>query len=99
MGDTSRDPIDHHRTTRSRAGESMKNGAKTPGLFLLATAVVAFVICLGAFAHRTVAVGVTAAVVTLFAAGAGFDWLGMESRRIRHVQRQWSDAHAHRDAD
>jgi hypothetical protein len=85
----------------------MKNGAKTPGLFLLATAVVAFVICLGAFAHGTVAVGVTAAVevtaavVTLFAAGAGFAWLGMESRRIRHVQRHWSDAYAHpnRDAD
>jgi hypothetical protein len=78
----------------------MKNGA-TPGLFLLATAVVAFVICLGAFAHGTVAVGVTAAVVTLFAAGAGFAWLGMESRRIRHVQRHWSDAYAHpnRDAD
>jgi hypothetical protein len=71
----------------------MKSGAKTPGLFLLATGVVAFVICLAGFAHRAVAVGVAAAVVAFLATGAGFAWLGMESRRIRHVQREWSNAH------
>ena len=93
MGDTARDPIDHHRTTRARGGESIKSGAKTPGLFLLATGVVAFVICLAGFAYRSASVGVGAAVVALLATGAGFAWLGMESRRIRHVQREWSDAH------
>jgi hypothetical protein len=93
MGDTSRDPIDHHRTTRACAGESMKSGAKTPGLFLLAVGVVAFVVCLAGFAQRAVGVGVAAAVVALLATGAGFAWLGMESRRIRHVQLEWQDAH------
>ncbi|MGB6209051.1 LapA family protein [Mycobacterium sp.] len=93
MGDTSRDAIDHHRTTRPRAGESMKNGAKTPGLFLLAAGVVAFVVCLASFAERAVGVGIGAAVVALLATGAGFAWLGMDSRRIRHVQREWSNAH------
>ncbi len=94
MGDTSRDPIDHHRTTRARAGESLKSGAKTPGLFLMVTGVAAFVIGLAAFAHGSVAVGVCAAIVALLAVGAGFAWLGMESRRIRDVQRQQSVAHA-----
>jgi len=70
----------------------MKNGAKTPGLFLLAAGVVAFVVCLASFAERAVTVGVAAAVVALLATGAGFAWLGMESRRIRHVQREWSNA-------
>lgn len=93
MGDTTRDPIDHHRTTRSRAGESMKSGLKTPGLLLLAAGLVAFVICLASFAYRAVAVGVTGAVVALLATGAGFAWLGMDSRRIRQVQREWSNAH------
>lgn len=93
MGDTSRDPIDHHRTTRSRAGESMKSGAKSPGLLLLAAGLVAFVVCVASFANRAVVLGVGGAVVALLATGAGFAWLGMDSRRIRQVQRDWSNAH------
>jgi hypothetical protein len=93
MGDTSRDPIDHHRTTRQRAGESMKSGARMPGLVLLAAGVVAFVICLAGFATRAVTFGVGAAVVALLAIGAGFAWLGMDSRRVRQVERDWSSAH------
>jgi uncharacterized membrane protein YcjF (UPF0283 family) len=93
MGDTSRDPIDHHRTTPTRAGESMKSGAKTPGLLLLAVGVVAIVVCLASFAQRQVTVGIDAIAVALLATGAGFAWLGMESRRIRQVQRDWKSAH------
>jgi Flp pilus assembly protein TadB len=88
MGDTSSDPIDHHRTTRPRAGESLKNGAKTPGLLLVAIGVVAFVVCLASFALRQVGVGVAAVAVTLLATGAGFAWLAMESRRVRQLQRE-----------
>jgi hypothetical protein len=93
MGDTSRDPIDHHRTTRSRAGESMKSVAKTPGLFLLAAGVVAFVVCLAGFGEHAVGVGIGAAVIALLAAGAGLAWLGMDARRIRQIEREWSNAH------
>jgi hypothetical protein len=93
MGDTSRDPIDRHRTTRSRAGESMKNAARTPGMFLVAAGVVAFAVCLASFALRQVGLGVGAAVVALLATGAGFGWMAMESRRIRHVEREWSSTH------
>ncbi len=93
MGDTSRDPIDHHRTTEPRAGESMKSGAKTPALLLFAVGVVAFVVCLASFAERQVGVGVGAVVVALLATGAGFAWLGMESRRIRQVQQEWKSIH------
>jgi uncharacterized membrane protein YcjF (UPF0283 family) len=91
MGDTSRDPIDRHRTTEPRAGESMKSGAKTPALLLFAVGVVAFVVCLASFAERQIGVGVGGAVVALVAMGAGFAWLGMESRRIRQVQQQWKN--------
>ena len=93
MGDTSRDRIDHHRTTRARAGESMRSGAKTPGLLLLAVGVVAIVVCLASFAQRQVAVGIDAIAVALLATGACFAWLGMESRRIRQVEREWRDSH------
>ena len=93
MGDTSEDPIDHHRTTDPRAGESMKSGVKTPGLILLAIGVVAIVVCLASFAGRQVTVGIGSIAVALLAIGAGFAWLGMESRRIRQVQREWQSSH------
>jgi hypothetical protein len=93
MGDTSRDPIDHHRTTQPRAGESMKSGVKTPALLLFAVGVVVFVVCLASFAERQVGVGVGGAIVALLATGAGFAWLGMESRRIRQVQQEWKGSH------
>src|SRR6201996_9287244 len=92
MGDTSRDPIDHQRTTQPRVGESMKSGVKTPGLLLLAVGVVAIVVCLASFAGRQVTVGIGAIAVPLLATGAGFAWLGMESRRVRQVQRQWKSS-------
>lgn len=93
MGDTSEDPIDHHRTTDPHAGESMKSGVKTPGLILLAVGVVAIVVCLASFAQRQVTVGIGSIVVALLAIGAGFAWLGMESRRVRQVQREWQSSH------
>jgi hypothetical protein len=52
-------------------------------------------VCLASFAERQVGVGVGGAIVALLAAGAGFAWLGMESRRIRQVQREWKSSHRH----
>ena len=93
MGDTSRDPIDDHRTTEPRAGESMKNDVRAPGFVLLAAGLVAFVVCLAGFAQKQVAIGIGSVAVALLATGAGFAWLGMESRRIRQVQQEWKNAH------
>ena len=100
MGDTARDPIDHHRTTQPLAGETMKNTAKTRGLLLVAVAVVAFVVCLASFAIRQVDVGIGAAIVALLAAGAALAWLAMEARRVRQVEREWESTHhdTHHDA-
>jgi protein-S-isoprenylcysteine O-methyltransferase Ste14 len=93
VGDDAHDPIDHHRTTQPHAGETTKNTAKTPGLVFVATAAVAFVICLASFAVRQVSVGVGAAIVALLAAGAALAWLTMEGRRVRQVEREWSRTH------
>jgi uncharacterized membrane protein YcjF (UPF0283 family) len=67
----------------------MKSGVKTPGLLFLAVGVVAIVVCLASFALRQVTVGIGAVAVALLATGAGLAWLGMESRRVRQVQREW----------
>ncbi|HYB35141.1 MAG TPA: protein UsfY [Mycobacterium sp.] len=89
MGETSRDPVDHARTTQPRAGESMKDTARIPGLILVAAGVVAFVICLANFALGQIGVGIAAVVVALLAGGAGLAWLAMERRRVREAERQW----------
>lgn len=43
MRDISRDPVDHGRTTRAYADESVPDPEKTPELVVVATAVLAFV--------------------------------------------------------
>ena len=49
-----KDPIDHVRTTRPHAGESMKDNKIMPGLVVIGVTLVLFVSCLAAFAtsHR-----------------------------------------------
>jgi hypothetical protein len=93
MGDTARDPMNHHRTAQPLAGETMKNTAMTPGRVLVAVAVVAFVVCLASFAIRQVDVGMGAAIVALLAAGAALAWLAMKARRVRQVEREWDSTH------
>lgn len=82
MGDTTIDHVERHRTSRPLAG-----------LLLVGVAVVSFVVCLAGFAIRQIDVGVTAASVTLLAAGAALAWLAMEARRVRQVEREWDRAH------
>ena len=48
-GDTAKDPVDHARTTRPHAGETMKDTVKMSALALLFVALVSFVGCLAAF--------------------------------------------------
>lgn len=94
MGDRSDDPVDHHRTTRQRAGEGFKDSAKLPGIALLAAGLVAFVICLAGFAVKQVGIGVAAIIVALLATGAGLGWFAFERRRLHAVQRTWAGAGA-----
>ena len=42
MPDNSRDPVDHSRTARQHAGETMKAGVNAPGLIATGVGVVAF---------------------------------------------------------
>lgn len=53
------DPVDHHRTFRRHAGETVTNGANAPGLAGSALAVLALIVGLFAFATGGVAVACT----------------------------------------
>jgi multisubunit Na+/H+ antiporter MnhB subunit len=94
-----RDPVDHERTTRPHAGESMKNGTNAPGLAGVAVAVVALIVGLFAMATGHVVVGCVAVILAAVCAAAGSGWLVFAHHRIRRAElQQWEATHsdAHR---
>lgn len=80
---TPSDPVDHSRTTRQHAGETMKNGANAPGLVLVALGVVSMVLGLFAFAYGSTTAGTIAVCVAVPVALAGGAWLLVAHRRVR----------------
>lgn len=91
------DPVDHSRTTRPYAGESMKDNKIMPGLVAIGLAVVAFVVCLAAFATQHHSVGWGFAVLALVAGLLGAGWLFVEHSRVHRIEERWYAEHP--DAD
>jgi hypothetical protein len=85
--------IDHQNIAKSPTGEAVTSAAKRPELFLVATAVMSFVVCVVSFATRQIDVGVGAASVSLLTTGASLAYRSAEVRRVRQVQRDWESAH------
>jgi hypothetical protein len=93
MGDTYRDPVDHVRTTRSHAGESMIDVLRWPGYLLVVAGVIAVVGCLAAFGTGHQSQGMTTGVVAVGTMTFGLVWLAVEHRRVRRIEDRWYDAH------
>lgn len=98
MGDDSEDPIDHARTTRQHAGETMKNGTNAPGLVILALGVMAMVFGLAAFASGAATAGSIAAVIAVCAYVVGGAWLFVTHRRVRQQELRWAAERPHAEA-
>ncbi|WP_066903568.1 protein UsfY [Mycolicibacterium houstonense] len=88
-----KDPVDHARTTRPHAGESMKDNVIMPAIVLILVSVVLFVGTLAAFATGHPDVGFT--VGALSAAGflIGGLWLALEHLRVRRIEDRWYSDH------
>jgi len=89
-----RDPVDHERTTRQHAGESLQNGFNAPGLVGVAAGVVALIVGLFALAIGRPGVGATAVIVAAVAATAGAAWLRLAHRRVRDDELDWAAANS-----
>ncbi len=93
MGDTYHDPVDHLRTTRPLAGESLIDVVHWPGYLLVLAGVVGACGSLAAFGtghqHEGITAGLTAVVVTLL----GLLWVTVEHRRIRRIADRWYSEH------
>lgn len=94
MRGTEKDPVDHARTTRPHAGETMKDAGNLPALALMLVALVSFVGCLAAFGTSRGGIGVWLAVVAVVLFVVSGLWFGLEHRRIRRKERQWNVDHA-----
>jgi tetrahydromethanopterin S-methyltransferase subunit C len=93
MPDLSQDPVDHARTTRQHAGESMKNGVNAPGLIAVGVGVVALFVGLFAFATGHEVAGVVAVVLAVLLGGVGMGWLALAHRKVRETERRWHAEH------
>lgn len=80
------DPLDHARTTRPHAGESMKDTKNFPALVLLGVALVAFVSCLAAFATAHTSTGTALAVIAVIVFVVSMAWFAVEHRRVRRME-------------
>jgi Flp pilus assembly protein TadB len=85
--------VDHDRTARRDTAEPARSWVRSPGLVVVAAALLAFVVCVTTFALGKAHAGVEAAIVALLAFGAGLSWLAMDRRRIRDAERHWRVGH------
>ena len=93
MGDDAKDPVDHARTTRPHAGETMKDTANFPALIMLYLGGASFVACLAAFATSHHGVGIVlACIAAVLFVGSGL-WFGIEHWRVRRKERAWNAVH------
>ncbi|MCV7355709.1 protein UsfY [Mycolicibacterium fluoranthenivorans] len=88
-----KDPVDHTRTTRPHAGESMKDNVIMPALILIGVALVLFVASLAAFATQHLDVGLTMAMLSGAGLLIGALWLALEHGRVRRIEERWYAAH------
>ncbi|KAA1251733.1 hypothetical protein F0Q45_02970 [Mycobacterium simiae] len=98
MKDPESDPVDHERTFRQHAGESLNKGANAPGMAGVAVAVVALVIGLFALATDQTTAGWIAVIVAVAAGTAGLAWLNHTHRRVRDAELEWHSEHSGKPA-
>jgi hypothetical protein len=93
MGDTFHDPVDHMRTTRCHAGESLINVRSWPGYLLIVLGVVAVFRCLTTFGTGHSDRGIIAGALAIVTVALGLAWLWVERRRVRRIEDRWHAEH------
>jgi len=87
------DPVDHARTTRPHAGESMTDTKNMPALFVIGVALASFVGALAAHATNHHSTGLVFGSVSAVLLAVGLVWLAVEHRRVRGIEQRWYAEH------
>ena len=93
-----KDPVDHARTTRPHAGESMTDTKNMPALIVIGVALACFVGALAALATSHHNTGMVFGSLSAAFLIVGLLWLFIEHRRVRGIEERWYAEHpeAHR---
>lgn len=86
MGNSSPRAVDHLRTTRPHAGESITNRATWPGYLLVGAGLVATAWCLAAFATGHLVAGISTGLIAVVAVVSGVMLRIAERRRVRRIE-------------
>lgn len=90
---TPEDPVDHARTTRPHAGETMKDTKNLPALILLGIAMATFVGALAAHASGHHDVGVILGSISAVVFVVSGAWFWIAHRRVRGIEERWHAEH------
>lgn len=88
-----KDPVDHARTTRPHAGESMTDTKNMPALIVIGIALVCFVGGLAAHATSHHSTGLVFGAISAALLAVGLVWLAVEHRRVRGIEERWYAEH------
>ena len=93
-----KDPVDHSRTTRPHAGESMTDTKNMHALIVIGVALACFIGGLTAHASGHHSTGLVFGSISAVLMVIGLAWLAIEHRRVRGVEERWYSEHpeAHR---
>ncbi len=94
MREAAEDPVDHARTFRPHAGETLTDRASWPGLALVAIGITSVVLGLTAAGYQLYGWAAIAGVSALAFFVLGWLWLHIERKRIRVMEAQWHQEHS-----
>jgi hypothetical protein len=92
------DPVDHSRTFRQHAGETVTHPPHAPGVYGVVAAATALVLGLCAFATGHPVAGCVAAVPAAVLGAASAAWLLHSHRKVRIAEVRWHEEHCEEPA-
>ncbi|ULE33657.1 protein UsfY [Mycobacterium sp. IDR2000157661] len=88
-----KDPVDHARTTRPHAGETMKDSRNMPAVILLGVSGVSFVGGLAAYGTDNYDVGAILMVISTVLLVISLAWFLIAHLRVRKIEDRWHEDH------
>nr|WP_231639318.1 hypothetical protein [Mycobacterium sp. Marseille-P9652] len=88
------DPVDHARTFRRHAGETVTHAPHAPGVYGVLAAAAALVLGLSAFATGHPVAGCVAVVVATALGAVSAAWLLHSHHKVRDAELRWHEEHS-----
>ncbi|MDR3654574.1 MAG: hypothetical protein P4L48_02560 [Mycobacterium sp.] len=88
------DPVDHARTFRRRAGETVTYGPHAPGVYGAVLATAALIVGLYMPATGGVVAGCVAVTIAAVLGAVSAGWTARTHRKVRDAELRWHESHS-----